>query len=73
MDFLFDFFALFSEAITSAIDFLVSFVMDIVYIIQVIGSVLAQIPSFFSWMPTELSTIIVVDIGIAAVFRIAVK
>lgn len=71
MDAILDFLSLIGEAITGVIDFVVSFVMDLVYIIQVIGSVLAQIPAFFNWLPPELSAIIVVGISVAAIYKIA--
>lgn len=66
-----DFLSLIGEVITGVIDFVITFVMDLIYIIQVIGSVLAQIPSFFSWFPPELSTILVLGVSIAAIFKIA--
>ena len=66
-----DFLALIGEVITGIIDFVITFVTDLVYIIQVIGSVLAQIPSFLTWFPAQLSTILVLGISIAAIFKIA--
>ena len=71
MDALFDVLSMIGDAIVGVIDFVVSFVMDLVYIVQLIGSVLLQIPSFFSWLPAELSAIIVLGITVAAIYKIA--
>ena len=71
MDFLFDFLSMISEAIVGLIDFVVSFVMDLVYIVQFIGYVLIQVPSLFVWLPPSLSVILIVGISAAAIYKIA--
>ena len=71
MDVILDFLALIGEAITGTIDFVVSFVMDLVLIVQFMGFVLVQIPSFFVWLPPALSVILVVGVSAAAIYKIA--
>ena len=66
-----DFLGAIGQGIVGIIDFVVSFVTDLVYIVQLIGTILAQIPSFFSWLPVELAAIIVIGITVAAIYKIA--
>lgn len=68
---MFDVLAAIADAINGIIDFVVSFFMDIVYIVQLIGSILLQIPSFFSWLPPGFSTLIVIILTVASVYKIA--
>lgn len=71
MDALFQILSSIGDAIVGVIDFVVSFFMDLVYIVQLIGSILLQIPSFFSWLPAGLSTLIILIITVASVYKIA--
>lgn len=66
-----DFLSLIGEALIGIIDFIVSFVMDLVYIVQFIGYILIQIPSFFAWLPPTLSVLLVLGVSAAAIMRIA--
>lgn len=69
---LFDILSAIGDAIIGVIDFVVSFFMDLVYIVQLIGSILLQIPSFFAgWLPPELAALIVLAITVASVYKIA--
>lgn len=68
----FDVLSAIGDAIVGVIDFIVSFFMDIVYIVQLLASVLLQIPSFFSaWLPPELAALLVITITVAAIYKIA--
>lgn len=71
MNFIMDILGSIGEVIVGIIDFVVSFFTDLVYIVQLIGTILAQIPAFFSWLPVELSVIIVLGITVAAIYKIA--
>lgn len=71
MSFIMDILGSLGEVIVGIIDFVVSFFTDLVYIVQLIGTILAQIPAFFSWLPAELSVIIVLGITVAAIYKIA--
>ena len=72
MNALFDILASIAEAIVAVFDFVVSFFMDLVYIVQLLGSILLQIPSFFSaWLPPELAGLLVLIITVASIYKIA--
>ena len=58
------------EAVAGAFAFLWSFLQDIVYMVQLTGRLLAQIPSFFSWLPPELLALIVTALTLYVVLRI---
>lgn len=58
------------NAISSLIDFLISFVQDIVYIIQLTGKFVVNIPSYFSWLPSAAVALIVSIFGIVVIYKI---
>ena len=70
MDALFSWLGGFGSAISGAFDFLVDLVLDLVYLVQVLGRFLGLIPVFFSWIPAPLMGIITVAISMAVIFKI---
>ena len=70
MDAVISFFQGIGNAITSAIDFVVSLISDIVYMIQLTGKFLAQLPGYFSWMPPEISALLLVLFAIVVIYKI---
>lgn len=70
MDTIISFFEGIGKWLVGVIDFVVSFFGDLIYVIQLTGKVLAQIPSFFSWMPAEIVTLLVVLFGIVVIYKI---
>lgn len=67
---IFDILKSIGEAIATVFDFIVKFFSDLVYVIEITGSVVAQIPALFSWLPTELVTLLVVGFGIVVIYKI---
>lgn len=70
MDAVISFFQGIGNAITSAFDFVVSLVSDIVYLIQLTGKFLGQLPGYFSWMPAEISTLLLILFTIVVLYKI---
>ena len=70
MDALISFFEGIGNAIVSAFNFVVSLVSDIVYMIQLTGKFLAQIPSYFSWIPAEITTLLIVLFSVVVIYKI---
>lgn len=70
MDALFQVFQAIGDAIAFVINFVVTLFMDLVWLIQMLGLIVAAIPSYFSWLPAELLVILVAVIGAAVVLRI---
>lgn len=66
-----EFFTGIADAITSLIDFLISFVQDIVYIVKLTGEFVLQIPSYFAWLPSEAVALLVTIFAIVVVYKIA--
>ena len=71
MDVLISFISGIGDAILGVIDFVVSLVSDLVYLVTILGDILLQIPALFSWIPAEISGILIVGISIAAILKIA--
>ena len=70
MDALLQFFKGIGNAITSVIDFVIGFFQDLVYLIQLTGRFLAQIPNYFSWLPSVVTTMLIVLFSIVVVYKI---
>lgn len=66
-----DFLSSIGSAILAGIDFVVSFFEDLVYIIQLTGRFLTQLPSFFSWLPTPVVSGLLTTFAIVVVYKIA--
>lgn len=58
------------QAISGAFDFLIGLVLDLVYMVQLLGRFLGLVPVFFSWLPSELLTIVGVAVSLAVVLKI---
>lgn len=58
------------KIITTIVSFVISFFKDLVYVIELTGKFLAQLPSYFSWLPTELLTILLVIFSIVVIYKI---
>lgn len=65
-----DFLASIGEAIVAAIDFVISFFGDLIYIIQLTGKILLYIPGYFSWLPGEAVTVLTVIFSIVVIYKI---
>lgn len=70
MDGIINFLSGIGDAIVAVIDFVISFFKDLIYMIQLLGKFLAQIPYYFSWLPGELLAIVVLIFGVVVVYKI---
>lgn len=70
MDAILNFFKGIGDAIVSLFDMLIGFVADIVYLVKLTGSMLAKIPSFFSWLPESMVALILVIIAVVVLYKI---
>lgn len=57
-------------AISTAISFLVSIIQDLVYVAGLVGSTVAKIPSWFSWLPAEVLVIFVALLAVVVIYKI---
>lgn len=65
-----DFFNSLGDIISGAVEFLISTMKDIVFIVKSTGVVLASIPSYFSWLPAELLTILLSIFAVVVIYKI---
>lgn len=70
MDVILEFLSGIGEAIVTAFEFVVNFFGDIVYVIQLTGKFLAQIPVYFAWLPGELVGMLVIIFGVVVIYKI---
>lgn len=57
-------------AITGFFEFVFSLVSDIVYLVQLTGRMLAQIPRYFSFLPAPVLAVIVTAVTIAVLYKV---
>lgn len=58
------------DAIVAALDFLAGILLDLVYLVKLLAKVLSQIPAYFSWLPPELTAILVSIFAIVVLYKI---
>lgn len=58
------------NGIIMLVDFVISFIKDIVYLISLTAEFVGKIPSLFSWLPTEALSLIVIAFGIVVVYKV---
>lgn len=58
------------DAIVAVFNFIVSFFSDVIYVIKLTGSILAQIPSFFNWLPDEIVALLLILFAIVVLYKI---
>lgn len=71
MEGIFEFFDLIGTALTSTIDFLLTMVMDIVYLVQMGLQFLASVPSYFSWLPAPILALVVSILTVMVILKVA--
>lgn len=71
MQIIVDFFTAIGDIITFVIDFVISLFEDIVFVVQLCAQLLINIGSYFSWLPAEAISMVVVMITVIIIFRIA--
>lgn len=58
------------SAISGAFGFLLDLVLDIVYVVRLLGRILKLIPTFLSWLPPPILVILTAAISVAVIFKI---
>lgn len=56
---------------STAWDFIINFFKEIVYIIQLLASVVTNIPGYLSWLPSSIALLIVTAMSIVVIYKIA--
>lgn len=60
---IFDFFS-------NVLDFLIDFIKDIVYIIEITGEMVLKIPDYFSWLPSEALSLLVSVFAVVVIYKV---
>lgn len=58
------------DAIITVIEFVVDFIKDIIYIVQLVGETVLKIPEYIGWLPTYITTSLVVLFAIVVIYKI---
>lgn len=58
------------DLLLSLVDFLISFLGDLVFFVRLIVAFTANIPNFFSWLPVECVSLIVIVFAVVIVLRV---
>lgn len=70
MDAIISFFTGIADAVTALFEFLFSLIADLVYLVQLTGKFLLQIPSYFAWLPGELLALIILIFTIVVLYKV---
>lgn len=70
MDAVVSFFKGIGNAIVSVFDFVISFFQDLIYVIQLLGKFLGQLPQYLSWMPSSVSGLLITLFAIVVIYKI---
>lgn len=65
-----EFFTGIADAVSAAFSFLFGLIADIVYLVQLTGKFLAQLPLYFSWIPGELLALIMLIFTIVVLYKV---
>lgn len=56
--------------LVSVVDFVIGLFEDLVYMIQLLGKFLIELPFYFSWLPEKLVAMLILIFGIVVVYKI---
>lgn len=58
------------DTVIFLIDFVIGLIRDIVYLVQLTGKILTSIPSYFSWLPSNLLSLITIVFVVVALYKV---
>lgn len=58
------------ELISTAFQFVLDFFQDTVYVIQLTGKFVLEIPSYFSWLPAPVLTLVVAVFSVVVIYKV---
>lgn len=70
MNALISFFTGIADAVTGFFAFVFSIIGDLVYLVQLTGKLLLQIPVYFSWLPGELLALVALIFTIVVLYKV---
>lgn len=58
------------DGVTAALDFLIGFIEDIVYVVKLTGEFVLNIPNYFAWLPAPVLATVVSIFGIVVIYKV---
>lgn len=65
-----DFFTGLFDIIVSLVEFVISFIGDIVYVIELTAVFVGNIPNYFGWLPSAFVSIIISIFSVVVIYKI---
>lgn len=65
-----DFFTGLWSTVLGLVDFVISFIQDIIYVIQLTAHFVTQIPNYFGWLPSAFVSVLISIFGIVVVYKV---
>lgn len=56
--------------LVAVVEFVIGLFEDLVYMIQLIGKFLIELPLYFSWLPEPLVSMLIIIFGVVVVYKI---
>lgn len=70
MDAIISFFSGIADGALALVEFMLSMVEDVLFVVQLTGEFFTKIPSFFDWLPADVVAIIVSLFGVVVIYKI---
>lgn len=58
------------DAIITVIEFVVDFIKDIIYVVQLVGETVLKIPEYIGWLPSYFTATVLVIFAIVVIYKI---
>lgn len=65
-----DFFTSLADLFTKAVDFIIGFFEDVVYVILLLGKFVIEIPGYFLWLPGVAIALLVTIFSIVVIYMV---
>lgn len=65
-----DFFVGLFDLVTSLVTFVIDFIGDIVYVVQLTATFVGNIPTYFAWLPSAYVSVIVSIFAVVVIYKV---
>lgn len=59
-----------AEAVTAGVEFLLSMIQDVAYVVELTAKFVVDIPTYLSWLPPEIVAIVVSIFAVVVIYKI---
>lgn len=70
MQAIFDLFTGFIDLVTFIVEYVIGMIEDIVYMVQLLGDIVLELPNYLGWLPTVVVTNFMLIISIVVIYKI---